>query len=247
MRKISSLLIIIILILAWLNIKDRAQIIESGTLSSPKNKPLVLNPFEEKIILEKPQSKLLNTSFQSSLSDLSQSQNSFQLPSPSTTSIKSLPINALNLNIATNSNESDKIAMEKYLRDSSDLNFPDNMEVSLALFEARDGNPSKMYAVIKSFNEKIPKLEALVPPEQLKQFHEKSLSSIKIYVSLLEQIASNAGNKQKILEILNSSQMNQARNQAREILNNLRDIVKKYNLSLPPEVLPKDKIPSITP
>lgn len=230
--------VIIILLIGWLNIKDQSEIIQADNLSAPKNtKSISLNPFEEKIILEAPKKEILKPTSTSSLpAQLS--------PSSSSLSPRALPIASLDFkDFNAFEDASNKTAMEKYLKDSSDLAFPDNTDVSLALFEARDGNPSKMASVIQSFKEKLPRLEALVPPPELKEFHEKSLMSIKNYVVQLEKIHQNAGNKEKILEILNSREMNDARNLAREILINLREIVKKYNLSLPKEVLPNDKIP----
>ncbi|MEO0084382.1 MAG: hypothetical protein ABIJ94_01470 [candidate division WOR-3 bacterium] len=227
--------VIIILLIGWLNIKDQSEIIQADNLSAPKStKSISLNPFEEKIILEAPKKEILKPTSTSSLpAQLS--------PSSSSLSPRALPIASLDFNAFEDA--SNKTAMEKYLKDSSDLAFPDNTDVSLALFEARDGNPAKMASVIQSFKEKLPRLEALVPPPELKEFHEKSLMSIKNYVVQLEKIRQNAGNKEKILEILNSREMNDARNLAREVLTNLRGIVKKYNLSLPKEVLPDDKIP----
>lgn len=226
-KLLSSFIAIVVLLFFWINIKDQSTLIDSGFLALPKNKTEILDLASEKIVIDQP---VLNK--------------------------QPLPISSLNFDlnssgqktlIAHNEKNLTKEAMEKYLRESSSLNFPDNTEVSLALFDARDGNKFKMELVVKSFKEKIPKLEAMVPPLELKDFHEKSLSAIKDYLSALEKILQNAGNKEKILEILNSAQMNSARNTAREILIWLREIVAKYNLQISTEVLPKDKIPAPTP
>lgn len=241
MKKLLSLSIVIIVVISvWLNVKDKTDIIQSEDFNSPK-KVVKIDLSKELALLGADTQDTLKTSFQSSSPFFSPSSSS------SSSSLSSaLPVASLNLE-PTSISQSVKSAMEKYLKDSSDLKFPDNTDVSLALFEARDGNSAKMNNVVKSFKEKIPKLEALIPPTELKEFHEKSLMAIKNYTALLEKIAQIAGNKEKILEILNSLEMNTARNTAREILTNLREIVQKYNLSVPAEVLPKDKIPSVKP
>ncbi len=252
MKKSSLLLIaLIIAIFGWSNIKNKTDVIQLENFPI-KKKIQKLNLDKELAVNANPQ-ETLKTSLSSISSQNSEvaseqksllSQSSLSLSSLSTFS--TLPVNSLDLKIEK-INQFSKSAMEKYLIDSANLNFPDNTDVSLALFEARDGNPSKMNNLIKLFKEKIPKLEKLTPPDELKEFHEKSLISIKNYVSQLEKIAQFSGNREKILEVLNSQEMNTARNTARELLTNLREIVKKYNLSIPTEVLPKDKIPDQKP
>lgn len=248
---LSSSIIIVIAIIVWLNIKDKADVIQPENFSvAKKNEKIDLS--KELALVGAPVQDALKTSLSltpiSSSGALTKKESSSPPLSSSLSSSLShaLPIDALDFKI-DNINQSVKLAMEKYLRDSSNLKFPDNTDVSLALFEARDGNPLKINNIVKSFKEKIPRLEAISPPAELKEFHDKSLISIKSYAASLEKIAQAAGNKEKILEILNSPEINSARNTAREILTNLRAIVQKYNLSISAEVLPKDKIPSQKP
>ncbi len=138
-------------------------------------------------------------------------------------------------------NDKTKEEIKQYLINSSNLNFPDPSYIQLAIsLVAEKGEKTELKNIIKEMNEKYEELELLSHPAELDKIHEQSLNVIQRFIPILQQIVDlNNPDKIKVDNIINSTEMQQINELANQVLKEIRQVVKEYNISLPAGILPE--------
>lgn len=146
--------------------------------------------------------------------------------------IANRPVNQLETATSTEAQ-----ALKQYLINSSNIGFPEPIDVSVAVIAARNNDFSRLESLIADFKAKQAEFLKIKAPEVAKQIHQRSTEITQNYIQLLEQ-AYNSQAPQQVEKILNSPEADQLRAQAQAVISQIQELVNQFNIQLPAEVIP---------
>lgn len=134
-------------------------------------------------------------------------------------------------------NAEEKQRLVDYLVASSNIPFPqDPVFLREAFLENKDGKPAKLDQVIKGFEDGLDTLKKLAPPERLKAIHEASVSQISDLMAVYKELRGQTG--KSLTEVWQEPAMSGLRERSSRTIAELHELASRYELELPPDVLP---------
>lgn len=134
-------------------------------------------------------------------------------------------------------NAEEKQQLVDYLVASSNIPFPqDPVFLREAFLENKDGKPAKLDQVIQGFENGLDTLKKLAPPERLKAIHEASISQIADLTGVYKELRGQTG--KSLTEVWQEPTMAGLRERSSRTIAELRELASRYQLELPPDVLP---------
>ncbi|MBI2624076.1 hypothetical protein HYW67_01095 [Candidatus Parcubacteria bacterium] len=135
-------------------------------------------------------------------------------------------------------NAEEKQQLVDYLVASSNIPFPqDPVFLREAFLENKDGEPAKLDQVIKGFEDGFAVLLKLAPPERLKAIHEASVSQISDLMGVYKELRGETG--KSLTEVWQEPTMTGLRERSSRTIAELRALANRYQLDLPPDVIPE--------
>lgn len=134
-------------------------------------------------------------------------------------------------------NGEEKQRLVDYLIASSNIPFPqDPVFLREAFLENKDGKPAKLDQVIKGFEDGLDTLKKLAPPERLTAIHDASVSQISDLMSVYKELRGQTD--KSLTEVWQEPTMAGLRERSSRTIAELRGLVSRYQLELPPDVIP---------
>lgn len=131
----------------------------------------------------------------------------------------------------------EKQQLTDYLVASSNIPFPqDPVFLREAFLENKDGKPAKLDEVIKGFENGLDTFKKLTPPERLAAIHEASVSQIGDLLAVYRELRGKTD--KSLTEVWQEPTMAGLRERSSRTVAELRDLASRYQLELPPDVLP---------
>lgn len=125
----------------------------------------------------------------------------------------------------------------RYLIAASNIGFDaDTTRLKLALATAGQGDTSSLDRLISDFEQKLEALQALTPPDELRDINGESAKIVLRYIQHLKDARDAASSD--VQTVWGSPERQAIGDTAQHINDQIRDIVHKYNISLPEGVLP---------
>lgn len=129
-----------------------------------------------------------------------------------------------------------KEAIRDYLISSSNIGFfKDASRLTLAVDLAALGDKQEIENIIAEIKAKYVIFQALQPPEEAADIHQQSLKVIGMFIGLLEKVKSSQ--REEMGKILGSPEASQIEGLINDTKQKINDLVKKYNIELPPGVM----------
>lgn len=124
-----------------------------------------------------------------------------------------------------------------YLVNSSNVGFePNTSRLNLALATAESGNGGALDALIRDYEDKLDAFQNIPPPEELRQLHEDSSRVLLRYVQHLKNVG--VAEPGKVRETWTGPELSAIGAEAARLTQQIRDIVRTNNITLPTGVLP---------
>ncbi len=131
----------------------------------------------------------------------------------------------------------EKQRLVDYLVASARIAWPqDPVALREALLENKDGKPAKLDAVIQGFEAGTAELKKLTPPERLIAVHEATLNQLADLIGVYQDLRDDADTS--IAATWKGPTMAGLRERSTQTLQQIRELVSRYQLQLPEDVLP---------
>lgn len=138
----------------------------------------------------------------------------------------------------------EKTAAVKYLTQSAAFDTPSPELITFGVIQAQNGKPQELKDAVGRLKKSANELAQLVPPAAMASFHQQSLTALRQYADLLDQV-SRASSAEAGQAILTNEQFNQVRRVGQALIQEIRALVAKNSLTLPAEVLPDTPLPTL--